>query len=524
MPSRRGTRLASAIALVPFTLLVWRFDWVYDDAYISFRYAWNLANGNGLCFNPGVDPPVEGYTNFLWVLALALVEWLGAASTVWSRVLSIGCALALLAAVARRAAGSDAPPLGRIGAALFFATLPPLAVWATSGLETMAFTLALFLTYDQMARPDGSPRWVRAGCAAAATSLLRADGAVYAGIVLAAVVVTAARDVRGSVLRAGLRVGIPTALVVAAHVAWRYSYYGELLPNTAHTKVSFSASAVLQGRDYLLELLLTFPSIPLVLLGSLALVLCKRSGEETGLLLVVLGVLAVVVGVGGDFMAMGRFVVPALPFACVLLGRQLAALGGPAGRRSLPAGTWLAALVGLSLPAAWDVHVVPEAVRSRYRLARFSETNTTQYTLWQTQRQNTESRAALGRALRRYTQPGESLVQGAIGAVGYYSRMFLYDKYGLVNREVSRREQRSEEDRSGDRPPGHLKGVAPRFFLKYRPTYVEATLVGREKPAKDGPAVRDGAAHSVRYEFHELEPDLRYQKKRFLRLERLVFE
>ena len=38
-----------------------------DDAFISFRYAANLARGDGLVFNPGM-PPVEGYTNFLWTV------------------------------------------------------------------------------------------------------------------------------------------------------------------------------------------------------------------------------------------------------------------------------------------------------------------------------------------------------------------------------------------------------------------------------------------------------------------------
>src|SRR5207244_12236047 len=40
-----------------------------DDAYISYRYAQNLARGNGLVFNPGER--VEGYSNLLHVLLLA---------------------------------------------------------------------------------------------------------------------------------------------------------------------------------------------------------------------------------------------------------------------------------------------------------------------------------------------------------------------------------------------------------------------------------------------------------------------
>ena len=41
-----------------------------DDAFISFRYAKNLSEGTGLVYNAGEY--VEGYSNFLWTLFLAL--------------------------------------------------------------------------------------------------------------------------------------------------------------------------------------------------------------------------------------------------------------------------------------------------------------------------------------------------------------------------------------------------------------------------------------------------------------------
>src|SRR5215212_3588570 len=45
---------------------------VMDDAYISFRYAYNLVEGHGLVFNEGEY--VEGYTSLLWTLLMALPE------------------------------------------------------------------------------------------------------------------------------------------------------------------------------------------------------------------------------------------------------------------------------------------------------------------------------------------------------------------------------------------------------------------------------------------------------------------
>ena len=68
---------------------------MFDDGFISFRYAQNFAAGHGLVFNVGEDPRVEGYSNLLWVLWLALFERLGLDVTVWANVSSALCGAAL---------------------------------------------------------------------------------------------------------------------------------------------------------------------------------------------------------------------------------------------------------------------------------------------------------------------------------------------------------------------------------------------------------------------------------------------
>ena len=67
----RFSRLGILMALFIFFILLLLFNgYSTDDAYISFRYATNLASGHGLVFNPS-QVPVEGYTNFLWTVILA---------------------------------------------------------------------------------------------------------------------------------------------------------------------------------------------------------------------------------------------------------------------------------------------------------------------------------------------------------------------------------------------------------------------------------------------------------------------
>lgn len=52
-----------------------RYFSLFDDAMISMRYAENLAHGFGAVFNPGC-PPVEGYTNPLWMLIMSVFHFL----------------------------------------------------------------------------------------------------------------------------------------------------------------------------------------------------------------------------------------------------------------------------------------------------------------------------------------------------------------------------------------------------------------------------------------------------------------
>ena len=48
-------------------------DFRIDDAYISFSFSKNLAAGNGPVFSHGVK--AEGYSDFLWVVLVALGSW-----------------------------------------------------------------------------------------------------------------------------------------------------------------------------------------------------------------------------------------------------------------------------------------------------------------------------------------------------------------------------------------------------------------------------------------------------------------
>jgi hypothetical protein len=63
------------------------YNFTVDDAYISFRYADNLAQGRGMVFNVGERQ--EGYSNFLWIILLGIFAWGGISPVISSKLISI---------------------------------------------------------------------------------------------------------------------------------------------------------------------------------------------------------------------------------------------------------------------------------------------------------------------------------------------------------------------------------------------------------------------------------------------------
>lgn len=79
--------------LVASVLIALTRSSMIDDAFISFRYADNLAAGKGLVLNPGQR--VEGISNLLWTVSLGGTEFaLGVSPTRASIVFAVAFVMA----------------------------------------------------------------------------------------------------------------------------------------------------------------------------------------------------------------------------------------------------------------------------------------------------------------------------------------------------------------------------------------------------------------------------------------------
>ncbi len=489
-------------ALAPFAWLVHRFNFVTDDAFITFRYSRNFHAGKGLVYNPGVEPPVEGYSEFLWAVLMRLGFDFGVAPETLSRVLSIGFGVLMIVLVvglaARRFARS---PVALIGTAALVGAAPPLGVWATGGMATMpAASLGVLLFWAMYGRKGGKPSGpLFVGVIASLLALMRADAAIVVALLLGPGIVVGVVARQRALLRTALIGAGISAVVFGLHVAWRYSFYGDWLPNTARVKVGFSSAATGRGFDYVVSTFLSMPGLGLAFIGGLVGVFLarKRLGPGAGLsaAALVVGVTVYSITAGGDFMAYSRFLVPAIPFAVLGFGALLSSVES---RTRIGAVVLAAAAVATTVLAAVDVHVIPEATRLQFHFRHNQKyagvtPSASEYEQWANMKARAREWSITGRALGVHAPPNASVVFPAVGAVGYYSGLFVYDQNGLVTREVALREPHLDL-----RSPGHDKFVPRDFFLKYKPTYLavgiwqEAAFPPSPGVVRIGPTELDG--------------------------------
>lgn len=243
--SQRATIARILIAMIAFLCLcAFFYSFTIDDAYISLRYARNIAEGYGPVFSTDGSPPVEAYTNFLWVIMEAALFRLPFISddNVIHVVKCIGiifglCFLVLLALQTRELNGSDTAIAWSVSLA---AWIPYIAFWSVGGLETPLYLalaagalLLLIRAHKRSTLRGGIP----AGVVLALLGLTRPEGAVFAFAMWAILAVGSCATATSWRSRLWWVGGVATTVVLyGAYFWWRYQYYGYLAPNSFYAK------------------------------------------------------------------------------------------------------------------------------------------------------------------------------------------------------------------------------------------------------------------------------------------------
>ncbi|MBN1552189.1 hypothetical protein JW979_12015 [bacterium] len=301
------------------------YFWFYtvEDAYISFRYAKNILSGNGVVYNPGEY--VEGYTNFLWVMLLAVLGWvidIPVASKIAGLVFAIGSLACLCFIHSRNEYYAYAGPV----AAIVLATSPGFQMWSVSGLETSMFIF--FLVAAVMTdQADIRKKELFSGLLFGLATLTRPEGVLFLVLYLLP-------HLKGFIHKKSkfwqMMGGF--SLIVIPHMIFRLLYYNAWIPNTFWVKGKrFSGGGFAYFKKY--GALTGLIDIPVVSVG-LVLLVCFLLGSQNlkswmgkydrnihHFLAAYLPVFSIclvyslyVYIIGGDWMPFGRFLIPLLPF------------------------------------------------------------------------------------------------------------------------------------------------------------------------------------------------------------------
>lgn len=399
---------------------------IQDDAYISFRYARHLAQGQGLVWNIGER--VEGYTNFLWTLLLAIPQFFSRTidPLPFSRALSSfsGYAAMVLSFLLVRHLRPKARVLPLIPPVLLAGSWP-FAINTMTGLETVFYGALLTGATFLLLRELDDLRYRGSSVLFALAALTRPEANLLS-LFLFCLVAWTRRTEGKPVTQYCMRLGLPFLGLVGAHEIFRLAYYGEWVPNTYFAKFGIELPAGMPTRgSYLLDFFAKgFEPEGIAAFLVLLFAVLERQDLKARILLVggLFGVLNVALG-GPDFMIGFRYLVPYLPllYVCTALGVHAVSqrVRKTPAKRSLE---W----------AAFAVFFVSGIVGYSQSLEKLRPFEQLRY------RVNADSNTALGHWLHDALPKDAVVVARDIGEIGYLSDLPLVDTTGLTDRSIAR--------------------------------------------------------------------------------------
>lgn len=392
-----------------------------DDAFISFRYAYNFSEGSGLRFNP-LDKPVEGYTNFLWTLIVAVLHFVPVPLFFTLRIVTFSLYILTLLLTYRLARDLGLQKSTRAVLVLLVALNPSIRFAVSSGLETIFVLFQIVLVSILLLRKDDGSVKMRtfplAGGVCASLLLTRID-TILLFVPFIVIALMQKRTALKQQLMTHLVWIIPLLALIMLSV-FRYLYYSTLVPNTFFVK-AVSGTSFLYGIVYVYIFMFTylFPlSIPFLLKPLVQIV--RSSREVTAYVFAICAWTIYVVYIGGDYIEF-RFFAPIIPFMYCLLLIAYEKLH----RRPWRVLVILILFVGTVVQPVFFFHI-PE--RQKQKMGTDVEIE-----------QLTQEFSYIGKGLKNlFGNNDVTIAVTAAGAIPYYSQLKTIDMLGLNDAYVAK--------------------------------------------------------------------------------------
>jgi arabinofuranosyltransferase len=437
----------AALVLLAFAGIgVQSYYWpqIADDSFIFYRYAQNLAAGEGLRWNVG-DTPVEGFSSPLWVLVLGLLTACGAPVITASKILGVAAHGLLVIGIGSMTYRLASNRAAAIASMLVAVLCEPLNYWAPSGMETSSYVALLVWSTQALL----TQRFGLATALLAVTALARPEAPGMVLVALGLLPFTAGHKQTRARL---VKVAAFALLPLLAYLAFRWSYFGEFLPNTYYAKVGAGLQPRLEN-----GLLYIAPAMLIWAGGLLALFLCRikpsvdRLDLRPLLLVFALATAALIPPLwsGGDWMWHLRFLCPCLPFLIVFVAAITARLSNSQGLVALlPAAI---AVIGLSY-VGW---VNPSAITKGLSGGHLSIAEIQEGRM-------TAVSQKVADFLRQRGQSTDLVAVNHAGALPYYSQMPTLDMTGLNDHHIA---HQANGGLHGKFDPEYVLSKQPQFIV-----------------------------------------------------------
>lgn len=315
MDKSKNSNYSLAVAVVAICVIA-RFAVHYatgyqvDDALITFRYAENIAAGNGFVYNCGER--VCGTTTPLFTMLLAALGAIGIPTSLAAVGISILCSGVTAFAIIRLAQACGAGQAAYLPA-IIYSLYPRSLISDICGLETALFTSLLvvgtLLAYQK--------QYWQASIVAGLAALTRPEGIGLIGVVAVTAIVDRAPRL--------WRVFLPPLLLIGGWVVFAISYFGSAIPNSLAAKSALyhQAGSGMLGR--IGEMMTLGPTLGVIAFAILAGALFWLAFKRDRSVIVAFTALGLVSGLA--FFSPRVFfwyAAPALPLVFVLMGKFFA--------------------------------------------------------------------------------------------------------------------------------------------------------------------------------------------------------
>lgn len=456
IPNNRNSRFVKVgiyVLIWVALMLAWYNRFVQDDAFISFTYAKNWVNGNGLTW---FGDRVEGYTNFLWVAFMAIPEFLKMDSILFSQILGIWFYFLTMLFAIKIYFSIFGKQIKSLLSLLFLVTNYSVICYATGGLETSLQTCLLTVVFYLLILKIQAYNINRICFFASIISTLAVMTRLDSVIILLPVFLLFTRKNK-LYFQNYLALLVPFFATISTWFIIKYSYYGSILPNSFYAKTGAGLEALANGFLYVARFLHWYMLWPFIL-GWLIVAIVKRETINQSIvsaLGIVLVWFAYIAFVGGDFMEF-RFIVPVTPLLFLLVVEALDRISEIAGSLKnviLVAGVIVVLSFSYHHASAFTGIMKSGSLDSIQTLKTF-------YNIYPQ-----EEWGKIGKKLKTlFNGKNYSLALRPVGAIAYYSDLKVYDMWGINDKYVARHGVKLPQQTTFR--PGHVRTATLSYLLK----------------------------------------------------------